>query len=333
MAWIESHQKLEKSGKLLILAQRLSISKYQAIGHLHALWWWALDNACNGDVTRYKDALVTVCGWSEYQAERYARHDDVKFDAGEFLKILVECGFIDYDKAKYRIHDWNEYSWRYFEMIEKSRINREQSKERLKRWRNAHVTRNNIVLETPMKRDVTHPTITRPKPDLNNIPPTPLLAKDYVKPDREKDLAGFIVYAYKVAKGFYPGDRDWDKANWPRFMKPAQELARLFKHWKPAVDCLEFLSKQFNDKGLDWTLSTIAKHAHEWKLKREKEGTYAPTGSPRISDSYARSRRNEKTERAGGLVTAGKILASVRSVSSFLPEAEDVGRTSRSADD
>ena len=147
----------------------------------------------------------------------------------------------------------------------------------------------------------------------------------YVKPDREKQLPQFLVYAYKVAKGFQKNDREWDKANWSRFARPAKELAALFGSWKPAVDCIEALSRRFNDKGLDWTLSTIAKHAHEWKLKREKENGYASNGGTSIHNADAQRKRESDNPDDRGLIAGGKVLAGVRTLSSFIPEAEDVG--------
>ena len=45
MAWIESHQTLGTHRKLLALCQALHIEDTRAVGMLHYLWWWALDNA------------------------------------------------------------------------------------------------------------------------------------------------------------------------------------------------------------------------------------------------------------------------------------------------
>lgn len=164
---------------------------------------------------------------------------------------------------------------------------------------------------------------------------TPILDRSnpYQKPDREKELPKFLVYAYKVAKGFPKEDRAWDKANWPRCAKAAKELAELFGHWKPAVDCLDALKKHFDSKGLDWTLETIAKHAHEWKLKKPKETDYAAINRQRIRDADAGKERNGEDPNPGGLASAGEIFASKRTLSSFIPETENIGRVPGSEND
>lgn len=44
MAWIESHQTLSRHRKTLRAAALLHVDRHKMIGHLHELWWWALDN-------------------------------------------------------------------------------------------------------------------------------------------------------------------------------------------------------------------------------------------------------------------------------------------------
>ena len=41
------------------LARRLGVSLPAAIGHLHLLWWWAMDYAQDGDLTRWQDVGET----------------------------------------------------------------------------------------------------------------------------------------------------------------------------------------------------------------------------------------------------------------------------------
>ena len=42
MAWIKSDQSLANHPKLILLARELQISKVEALGHLHLLWYWVL---------------------------------------------------------------------------------------------------------------------------------------------------------------------------------------------------------------------------------------------------------------------------------------------------
>ena len=52
LAWIELHQTLPQSGKLMRLKRELRIRTPQAVGHLCLLWLWALDNAPDGAWTK-----------------------------------------------------------------------------------------------------------------------------------------------------------------------------------------------------------------------------------------------------------------------------------------
>ncbi|HYE58615.1 MAG TPA: hypothetical protein VD948_08920, partial [Rhodothermales bacterium] len=46
------------------------ITRPTLLGHLFLLWWWALDYAPDGDVTRYgADELALAAEWDEYWTE------------------------------------------------------------------------------------------------------------------------------------------------------------------------------------------------------------------------------------------------------------------------
>jgi hypothetical protein len=103
MAWIESHQSLLTHRKTLRAASLLKISKYRLIGHLHALWWWCLDNAEDGDLSHIDDREIAVAvGWPVGKATA-------------FIDALTLAGFIDLlprsvDLLPRRLHDWDVYS-------------------------------------------------------------------------------------------------------------------------------------------------------------------------------------------------------------------------------
>lgn len=96
MAWIESHQSLGGHLKLRRLARILRIHRAQAIGHLHLLWWWALDGAPTGDL-------------SGLTPEEIAELAEWPGDANAFVSALKACGWIDPDG---RLHDWADYTGR-----------------------------------------------------------------------------------------------------------------------------------------------------------------------------------------------------------------------------
>lgn len=119
MAWIESHQSLAAHPKTKRLARRLGVPVPQAIGHLHLLWWWAIDYAPSGDLSRFEDAdIADAVLWEG--------------DAGWLVAALVDAGFID-GKV---IHDWDEYTGR---LLDRREANAERK--RMSRARHAPVTR------------------------------------------------------------------------------------------------------------------------------------------------------------------------------------------------
>jgi hypothetical protein len=119
MAWIESHQSLGGHIKLRRLARMLGVERAQAVGHLHYLWWWALDGAPSGDLTGFTP-------------EEIAELSDWPGDADLFAEALHKCGWLDSDN---KIHDWNDYAGK---LIER----RTSERERLKAHRNAVRTAN-----------------------------------------------------------------------------------------------------------------------------------------------------------------------------------------------
>lgn len=103
MAWIESHQSLSRHRKLFRLCGLLGTDKYRLIGHLHELWWWALDNVQrNGDFGDITNAEIAQgAGWEG--------------DPDEFVNALIAAGFIDRVDDRLFLHDWEDYTARYYE--------------------------------------------------------------------------------------------------------------------------------------------------------------------------------------------------------------------------
>lgn len=95
MAWyIESYQELGRHPKVTRLSNILSISKVQSVGHLHYLWWWAMDFALDGDLSRFSyEEIADGAMWEG--------------DATTFIDALIESRFLDTEPLT--IHDWSEY--------------------------------------------------------------------------------------------------------------------------------------------------------------------------------------------------------------------------------
>lgn len=102
MAWIESHQELARHPKTRKLARLLGVSVPAAIGHLHLLWWWAVDYAEDGCLGRYtaEDVADAVLWEGEPQRLWDALHD---------------ARWLDDGARGVEIHDWPEYAGRLLE--------------------------------------------------------------------------------------------------------------------------------------------------------------------------------------------------------------------------
>lgn len=111
MAWIESHQELGRHPKTRKLARLLNISQVCVVGHLHFLWWWAMDYAQDGDLGRYDaQEIADAAMWED--------------DAGAFFDALVSVGFIDVsDSGGRELHDWYDCAGK---LIEKRAENAER---------------------------------------------------------------------------------------------------------------------------------------------------------------------------------------------------------------
>lgn len=142
MAWVESHQTLANHPKTRRLCRALGISRVQAIGHLHMLWWWALDYAPDGDLTGFP--AQDVADGCEWEGDPHA-----------LASALESSGFMDEDN---RLHDWEQYGGKFIKR-------REQARERQQRYRdqrgryspssNAEVTRDKRVSNTSTGEDKT----------------------------------------------------------------------------------------------------------------------------------------------------------------------------------
>lgn len=126
MAWIESHQSVREHPKTRKAARILGVRPVHLLGHLHALWHWALDMAEDGDL-------------SKFDAEDLAIAADWDGDPDEFVEALVTCGpggsagFLERDGAcgnpeddtrgDLVLHDWWEYAGK---LIERRRRDRQR---------------------------------------------------------------------------------------------------------------------------------------------------------------------------------------------------------------
>jgi hypothetical protein len=170
VAWIESHQSLSRHRKTLRAAALLGIDRHKLIGHLHELWWWALDNVpSNGALNGTLDAEIE--GGAEWDGA-----------PGAFVEALTGAGFIDVEDDGRFIHAWYEFAGKFLTRREDNRVRQANKRERDRLSSvvpsNAHVTRDSRVTSR------TSHGATVPNPTQPNLPlPTEVGAPDADAPD------------------------------------------------------------------------------------------------------------------------------------------------------
>lgn len=134
MAWIESHQSLLRHKKTARAVRALGIDIMKFIGHMHALWWWGLDNASpDGDIGDSEDAEIEFAAcWDG--------------EDGAFVRAITKAGFIDDDGSGRRsLHDWWDYAGKIGVQREKAR---EGARQRQADWRERNSKRNHSATVT-----------------------------------------------------------------------------------------------------------------------------------------------------------------------------------------
>ena len=97
MAWIKSEQALASHPKLHMLAEDLGITIPETVGHLHLLWWWALDYCQDGYLTKYKGFIPIASQWQG--------------DKDLFINSLIKHNWLDEkEDGELVIHDWLDYT-------------------------------------------------------------------------------------------------------------------------------------------------------------------------------------------------------------------------------
>lgn len=266
MAWLESHQTLANHPKTLKLARLLNVPRVTAVGHLHFLWWWALDYAQDGNLSKFDELDVAVA--ADWQGE-----------PAVFVEGLKRAGFLDESGD---IHDWNEYAGR---LVERRRADAERK--RSARAKDVHRTSGGHPEDGA--RNTTVPNTTEPKPNQSrveeNVPREPEQSPPQA-PERVKYSPLFETFWREwntgVTKGRgekLPAFTEWKRLGLDR---PAAETLRVevfegMLRWKA--------SGKWRDEG-----GRYVKHAERWLKARGWETDPPDDAAPRAGPSPPGSR-------------------------------------------
>lgn len=155
MSWIESHTSLARHPKTLRLARSLGVGVPATIGHLHLLWWWALEYTPGGCLAAFEDdELATACLWEG--------------DPTVLRTALTKAGFVDEDDM---LHDWDAYAGKLLDQ-------RRKNAQKQRAWRERHRTSDetvtspttnegsnrNVTVTSPLRTAATVQDLTGPGP-------------------------------------------------------------------------------------------------------------------------------------------------------------------------
>ena len=157
MAWIPSYTSLKSHPKTKRAARMAGINRAQLIGHLHMLWWWALEYAPDGNLS----------GLSYDEIEEEADWDG---EPGQLINAFIDCGrngnagFLIKNDGGLFINDWEEYGGRYLKKKEQGRKRIKKHREKAKASVTDTITA--TVTEPEHNADVTR-YVTQPKREQN----------------------------------------------------------------------------------------------------------------------------------------------------------------------
>lgn len=121
MTWIELHDTVIDHPKVIDAADILDISNVTMVGHLAALWTWAIDSAPDG------------CGLTARAIAAGARWNG---DHAAFADALLSTGLLDRDGERFAIHNWDRYSGKLIDQRDMRRLsNREAQRRRRQRMK------------------------------------------------------------------------------------------------------------------------------------------------------------------------------------------------------
>ena len=209
MAWIESNQEVGRHPKTKKLARLLEVSVVSAVGHLHYLWWWALDFTQDGYIGKYDEfEIAEACMWEgEHQL---------------FIDALLQAGFVDKTESGLLIHDWFDYAGR---LIIQKDIKKEKNNERVKRFREK--SKKTCNADVMLCNAPTVPNPTEPKLNIIDdvIPRESELDSESTETETKTKTQSQPVDLKLVAKRLPCNSRplgtqavDWAEKNWGRMI-------------------------------------------------------------------------------------------------------------------
>lgn len=230
-------------------------------------------------------------------------------DKGAMVSALLEIGFLKKVGNFFEINDWFEHSGHL------AAFKKRAKKAARKRWgiktksSNASSNAKSEVEQSPcsaVQCSAVHDIAVQEKiiPQIER--------RGYRIPDPAKDPIGGIVMFYKALKKHIPfDDVAWDKQHWPRCAKAAKSLLTICETYEASKACIDELAEGMEEANRSWSLETVVRWAHEWKVKHAGRD-YGATNSARFFDAVAKQRTDRKFEEFRKNSTDGEISNGAR---------------------
>ncbi|OBZ08903.1 hypothetical protein A8L34_22380 [Bacillus sp. FJAT-27264] len=92
--WIKSYQATDRDPQTRKFCRLTGLDTPAAVGSLHMIWWWAMDWAPEGDLTKFEP--IDLADAAHFEG-----------DAQVFFDALVEAGYVAKTLEGHEIMDWN----------------------------------------------------------------------------------------------------------------------------------------------------------------------------------------------------------------------------------
>jgi len=130
------------------LCTLLNIDDLRAVGLLHFLWWWALDNAPDGDLGGLTDKeLALACHW--------------KGKPTPLVEALCQAGWLDKDGDYISLHNWQDYAGKLVANRISNKERQREHRERIKSQGTSQLRNNDITVTSPLRHGATVPNSTQ----------------------------------------------------------------------------------------------------------------------------------------------------------------------------
>jgi hypothetical protein len=223
MPWIRSDSNLPRHPKILCLKTLLGVDLEVVIGRLHFLWWWCLDYALDGDLSKHDPKVI----------ESSCRIP---------LKTLYKAGFVDSQPYR-RIHGWWELQGNYLQL---------RFKDQPDKWKRIKEMYENDLPMSIHRRDLRSNTPHNDK-DVDLIPKrtdvangrTLIKEKESARVAASPPLALTKVDESDMAEF---GHEDFKKAGWINSEKPAEDDSFGWAHFNRAMTEVERVQSKTREK-------------------------------------------------------------------------------------